>query len=64
MGYTGEQVADDKGVEIGENFVEYNYLAGRVKHFKEVGGTHATTIGNENTRREVKKAILGYTGAE
>ena len=64
MGYTGEQIPDSDGVEIAENFVEYSYLAGRVKHFKEVGGSHWTTFGNENTRREVTKAILGHTGVE
>ena len=64
MGYRGEQIPDNEGVEIGKNFVEYSYLAGRVKHFKEVGGTHHTTFGNENTRRQIAKAILGHTGVE
>ena len=53
-----------KGVEIGKNFVEYSYLGGRVKHFKEVGGSHWTTFGNANTRREITRAILGHTGIE
>ena len=64
MGYRGEQIPDNEGVEIGKNFVEYSYLGGRVKHFKEVGGTHHTTFRNENTRREITKAILGHTGVE
>jgi len=61
MGYKGEQVPDHKGVEIAKNFVEYSYLGGRVKHFKEVGGAHTTILGHENTKREVTRAILGDT---
>ena len=61
MGYSGEQVPDHEGVEIAKNFVEYSYLGGRVKHFKDIGGTHTTALGNENTKREVTRAILGHT---
>ena len=64
MGYRGEQMPDSEGVKIGKNFVEYSYLGGRVKHFKEVGGSHWTTFGNANTRREITRAILGHTGIE
>merc|ERR1711981_923101 len=47
------------GVEIAENFVEYSYLDGRVKHFKDVGGTHGSTFGNANTKAVLEEVILG-----
>jgi len=59
MGYTGEQIPDSDGVEIAENFVEYSYLDGRVKHFKDVGGTHGSTFGNANTMAVLEEVILG-----
>ena len=59
MGYTGEQIPDSDGVEIAENFVEYSYLDGRVKHFKDVGGTHGSTFGNANTKAVLEEVILG-----
>ena len=59
MGYTGAQLADSAGVTIGTDFQEYSYLGGRVKHFKDIGGTHGSTFGNSVTKDEVKKAILG-----
>merc|ERR1711971_1380744 len=59
MGYTGEQIADNDGVEIATNFVEYSYLDGRVKHFKDVGGTHGSTFGNANTKAVLEEVILG-----
>ena len=58
MGYTGEQIPDSDGVEIGTNFVEYSYLDGRVKHFKDVGGTHGSTFGNANTMAVLEEVIL------
>merc|ERR1719436_932594 len=60
MGYTGEQIPDSDGVEIAENFVEYSYLDGRVKHFKDVGGTHGSTFGNANTMAVLEEVILGH----
>jgi len=59
MGYTGEQIPDSDGVEIAEDFVEYSYLDGRVKHFKDVGGTHGSTFGNANTMAVLEEVILG-----
>jgi len=61
MGYTGEQIPDDDGMEIATNFVEYSYLDGRVKHFKDVGGTHGSTFGNANTKAVLEEVILGRT---
>ena len=58
MGYSGEQQADDAGEVVGELQV-YSYLAGRLKHFKHVGGTHGNTLGNARIKEEVKKAITG-----
>ena len=59
MGYTGEQIPDSDGVVIAEGFVEYSYLDGRVKHFKDVGGTHGSTFGNANTMAVLEEVILG-----
>merc|ERR1711910_3177 len=59
MGYTGEQIPDSDGVVIAEDFVEYSYLDGRVKHFKDVGGTHGSTFGNANTKAVLEEVILG-----
>ena len=59
MGYTDDQLEDDEGVEIAPNFYEYSYLGGRVKHFKDVGGTHGSTFGNANTMAQLEKIILG-----
>jgi len=59
MGYTGAQLADSAGVTVGTDFQQYSYLDGRVKHFKDIGGTHGSTFGNANTKAEVTKAILG-----
>merc|ERR1719237_928092 len=59
MGYTGEQIPDSGGVEIAQNFVEYSYLDGRGKHFKDVGGTHGSTFGNANTKAVLEEVILG-----
>ena len=56
MGYPGRQQADDAGEVIGGLQV-YSYLAGRVKHFKHIGGTHGNTLGNAQKKEEVKKAI-------
>merc|ERR1712079_290990 len=61
MGYTGTQIPDSDGVEIASNFVEYSYLGGRVKHYKDVGGTHGSTFGNENTKAVLEEVILGRT---
>jgi len=61
MGYTGSQIPDSDGVEIGEDFVEYSYLDGRVKHFKDVGGTHGSTFGNANTKAVLEEVILGHS---
>jgi len=61
MGYTGSQIPDSDGVEIGEDFVEYSYLDGRVKHFKDIGGTHGSTFGNANTKAVLEEVILGHS---
>merc|ERR1711962_1871109 len=61
MGYTGTQIPDSDGVEIASNFVEYSYLDGRVKHYKDMGGTHGSTFGNENTKAVLEEVILGRT---
>ena len=58
MGYSGGQQADNAGEVVGELQV-YSYLAGRVKHFKHVGGTHGNTLGNAQIKDEVMKAIIG-----
>jgi len=55
MGYTGAQIPDADGVSVGDNMVEYSYLGGRVKHFKDIDGTHGSTFGDPDTEAQVKK---------
>ena len=40
---------------------QYGDLAHRVKHYKDVGGTHGSTFGNENTMAVLEEVILGRT---
>ena len=40
---------------------QYGDLDHRVKHYKDVGGTHGSTFGNENTKALLEKIILGRT---
>ena len=40
---------------------QYSYLDHRVKHYKDVGGTHGSTFGNENTKAVLEEVILGRT---
>ena len=40
---------------------QYEDLHHRVKHYKDVGGTHGSTFGNENTKALLEKIILGRT---
>ena len=40
---------------------QYEDLDHRVKHYKDVGGTHGSTFGNENTKALLEKIILGRT---
>ena len=58
MGYPGRQLADNAG-EVKGALQVYSYLGGRVKHFKHIGGTHGNTLGNAQTKEEVKKVISG-----
>jgi len=54
MGYTGAQIPDADGVSVGDDMLEYSYLGGRVKHFKDIGGTHGSTFGDSDTEAQVK----------
>jgi len=58
MGYPGRQLADNAG-EVNGALQVYSYLGGRVKHFKHIGGTHGNTLGNAQTKEEVRKVISG-----
>ena len=40
------------------HFINLNH---RVKHYKDVGGTHGSTFGNENTKAVLEEVILGRT---
>ena len=40
---------------------QYEDIDHRVKHYKDVGGTHGSTFGNENTKALLEKIILGRT---
>ena len=61
MGFPGAQLADNTGTVPAEdgcdNFREYSYLGHRVKHFKDIGGTHGSVFGELCTKNQVKKAL-------
>ena len=61
MGFSGAQLADSAGQEPTEggcaNYREYSYLGGRVRHFKDIGGTHGSVFGHQCARHQVAKAL-------
>merc|ERR1711874_455614 len=62
MGYTGPQLPDSAGVNIGTSaqpVEEYVYLNGRVRHYKLVGEGHGTHITHAKVQEIVRAAILG-----
>ena len=45
MGYTGPQLDDSEGVDVGldgREAEEYKYLSGRCRHYKLIGETHGS----------------------
>ena len=44
-----------------KNKLHFINLNLRVKHYKDVGGTHGSTFGNENTKAVLEEVILGRT---
>ena len=49
MGFSGPQLEDSAGVEVGEegrSVEEYLYLQGRCRHYKMVGETHGSAWKN------------------
>ena len=63
MGFTGPQLADSAGVEVGvegRSVKEYLYLQGRCRHYKMVGETHGSAWKNHPVmERVVREMILG-----
>ena len=63
MGYTGAQLDDGAGVDVGINgreAQEYKYLGGRCRHYKLIGETHGSAgPGHPVTQRIVREMVLG-----
>jgi len=63
MGYTGPQLDDSEGVDVGtagREAEEYKYLAGRCRHYKLIGETHGSAGPNHPVvQKVVREMILG-----
>ena len=60
MGYTGPQLDDSEGVDVGldgREAEEYKYLDGRCRHYKLVGETH----GSAGPSHPVVRIIINVT---
>ena len=58
MGYTGPQMDDSEGVDVGldgRDAREYKYLGGRCRHYKLIGETHGSAGPNHPVVRIVTK---------
>ena len=64
MGFSGSQLADSAGTEVGadgQSVEEYSYLSGRVRHYKLVGKGHNISPNNEFVKQILRNTILGTT---
>merc|ERR1711874_285690 len=63
MGYTGPQLDDSEGVDVGldgREAEEYKYLSGRCRHYKLIGETHGSAGPNHPVvQKVVRELILG-----
>jgi len=63
MGYTGPQLDDSEGVDVGldgREAEEYKYLDGRCRHYKLVGETHGSAgPSHPVVQKVVREMILG-----
>jgi poly(3-hydroxybutyrate) depolymerase len=64
MGYTGPQLEDSAGVDVGmdgREAQEYRYLGGRVRHYKLIGETHGSAgPGHPVVQKIVRELVLGH----
>jgi len=64
MGFTGTQLADSAGVEVGtggKSVEEYSYLGGKVRHYKLVGERHGTGPNHNTVQQILRNTVLGIT---
>jgi len=63
MGYTGPQLEDSAGVDVGmdgREAQEYRYLGGRVRHYKLIGETHGSAgPSHPVVQKIVRELVLG-----
>jgi len=64
MGYTGAQLADSEGVQVGTTAKpaqEYKYLDGRCRHYKLIGEGHGTGPRHPVVQQVLREMILPTT---
>jgi len=62
MGFTGAQLADSDGVDVGTDSKptqEYKYLDGRCRHYKLIGEGHGTGPTHSVVQQVMREMILG-----
>jgi len=62
MGFTGAQIPDIDGVQVGTDSLpvqEYKYLDGRCRHYKLIGEGHGTGPGHSIVQQVMREMILG-----
>merc|ERR1712066_480870 len=62
MGFTGAQIADSKGVDVGTEAKPaqvYKYLDGRCRHYKLIGEDHDTGPSHPVVQEVIREMILG-----
>jgi len=62
MGFTGAQIADSDGVNVGTDSKptqEYKYLDGRCRHYKLIGEGHGTGPSHPIAQQVMREMILG-----
>jgi len=62
MGFTGAQIPDNDGVQVGTDSKptqEYKYLDGRCRHYKLIGEGHGTGPSHPVAQKVLREMILG-----
>jgi len=62
MGFTGAQISDSDGVQVGTDSKptqEYKYLDGRCRHYKLIGEGHGTGPSHPVAQQVMREMILG-----
>merc|ERR1712183_387641 len=66
MGFTGAQIPDGDGVDVGTDSKptqEYKYLDGRCRHYKLIGEGHGTGPSHPIAQQVMREMILGGGGS-